>query len=573
MALQIRRGVEAERTAGGGVVFAEGELIYVTDTDALYVGDGSTPGGVKLTDSAGATLGTYITADTINSTLDLQQNLDLNGNDIIGTGNININGTITATGNINIGDDADADTVDFTAKITSSLTPSADSTHNIGAMNARWNNGYFTGLWVDGQVNAVAVNGNVIANDSTVMVDAGANTFTGDLTGDVTGDTTGTHTGAVVGDVTGNVTGNTTGSHTGDVKGSVFGDDSTPIIDAVNNTLAGNLTGDVTGNVTGDVVGNIKGTISNDPVIETLQGPADAIINAFNITATGTITGDVVGDVTGNVTGNVTGSVTGDVKGSVFGDDSAVLVDAVNNNIPGSVISGTVTADLVGNVTGDVTGNVTGDVTGNVLTNNITSADSSAITVVPSVEFDSDIRVDQDIRVGVGTAGLTETIITPTKFSNYNGTNQDGAIYTKKIGTDENDNSAFPLTFDTQTETIKVATFYEGIQIIGDQATSAITLISQEQAGDVSAIKFNVYTGVVGDGDQEEDPANFTDKTVISTEVADFGTPVKFPNLTQTEVNALNNEVGMVVFNTTNAKLEVCTGAGTGGAQTYVALH
>ena len=79
MALQIRRGTDAERTAGGGVIFAEGELIYVTDTDALYVGDGSTAGGVKLTDNAGAVLGSYITADTINSTLDLQQNLDLNG--------------------------------------------------------------------------------------------------------------------------------------------------------------------------------------------------------------------------------------------------------------------------------------------------------------------------------------------------------------------------------------------------------------------------------------------------------------------------------------------------------------
>ena len=66
MALQIRRGTDAERTAGGGVVFAEGELVYITTTDALYIGDGSTAGGVKLTDNAGAVLGTYITADTIN---------------------------------------------------------------------------------------------------------------------------------------------------------------------------------------------------------------------------------------------------------------------------------------------------------------------------------------------------------------------------------------------------------------------------------------------------------------------------------------------------------------------------
>jgi hypothetical protein len=102
MALQIRRGTDAERTAGGGVVFANGELVYVTDTDKLYIGDGATAGGMPMAGSAIASIGEYIVADTINSTLDLQQNLDLNGKDIIGTGNINIAGTITATGNINL---------------------------------------------------------------------------------------------------------------------------------------------------------------------------------------------------------------------------------------------------------------------------------------------------------------------------------------------------------------------------------------------------------------------------------------------------------------------------------------
>lgn len=41
--LQLRRGTEAERS---GVTFAEGELVYVTDTDELWIGDGSTAGGI-----------------------------------------------------------------------------------------------------------------------------------------------------------------------------------------------------------------------------------------------------------------------------------------------------------------------------------------------------------------------------------------------------------------------------------------------------------------------------------------------------------------------------------------------
>ena len=411
MALQIRRGTDAERTAGGGVIFAEGELIYVTDTDALYIGDGSTAGGVKLTDNAGAVLGTYITADTLNSTLDLQQNLDLNGNDIIGTGNININGTITATGNVNIGDDANTDTVDFTAKITSTLTPNADSTYDIGGMSARWRNGYFTGLVVDGQVDAVAVNANVVADNSTVMVNASTNTFTGNLTGDVTGDTAGTHTGPVVGAVTGD----TTGYHTGDVKGSVFGDDSTPLVDAVNNTLSGNLTGNVTGNltgnVTGDVTGNVTGSIkgsSGNTVLSANVGPVDAELSVLNVTATGVINGDV----TGNVTGNVVGNVTGDVVGSVFGDDSALLVDAVNNKLNGELV-GTVTGNVTGNLTGDVTGNVTGNLTGNV------TGDVKGTLVGD----DSTIRVDGlsgDMYANVLTAEEVETTTLNTLLISIN---------------------------------------------------------------------------------------------------------------------------------------------------------
>jgi|688.fasta_scaffold16924_15 hypothetical protein len=42
MALQIRRGLEADRTT---FIPAQGELLYSTDDKKLYIGDGSTPGG------------------------------------------------------------------------------------------------------------------------------------------------------------------------------------------------------------------------------------------------------------------------------------------------------------------------------------------------------------------------------------------------------------------------------------------------------------------------------------------------------------------------------------------------
>ena len=56
MALRLRRGTDAERTL---ITPLEGELLYVTDTKRLYIGDGTTPGGVAVLDATntGITLG------------------------------------------------------------------------------------------------------------------------------------------------------------------------------------------------------------------------------------------------------------------------------------------------------------------------------------------------------------------------------------------------------------------------------------------------------------------------------------------------------------------------------------
>jgi len=45
MALKLRRGVNADRT---GITPAQGEPIYTTDTKKLYIGDGTTAGGVEV---------------------------------------------------------------------------------------------------------------------------------------------------------------------------------------------------------------------------------------------------------------------------------------------------------------------------------------------------------------------------------------------------------------------------------------------------------------------------------------------------------------------------------------------
>ena len=122
MSLRIRRGTDAQRQS---VQLDIGELAYTTDTQKLYVGDGTVLGGHNiLATSAGAGL----VFDSITQTLKLSTsvgiasvsadtaprlggNLVLNTYDISGTGNILITGTgtfepsVTATkySNDNIG--------------------------------------------------------------------------------------------------------------------------------------------------------------------------------------------------------------------------------------------------------------------------------------------------------------------------------------------------------------------------------------------------------------------------------------------------------------------------------------
>ena len=87
MALKLRRGTNAQRL---GITFAEGELVYITDSKKLYIGDGASQGG-NLVSGMNNLLE--------DQTPQLGGNLDLNGNNIIGTGNVNITGSLTvATG-------------------------------------------------------------------------------------------------------------------------------------------------------------------------------------------------------------------------------------------------------------------------------------------------------------------------------------------------------------------------------------------------------------------------------------------------------------------------------------------
>jgi hypothetical protein len=152
MALRLRRGTDAERLLMDPVP-AAGELIYTTDTKAVWVGDGTTVGGIPV---SGEALG------------------------------INDLGDVVISDELFPGDVIQYDGTQWIS------APAPDKTGNIYGRDST--------LLIDSD-NSVIVG--PIVTDTAIV---------GDLIGDVTGNANGDHTGTFTGAVTGTLDGDVTGS-------------------------------------------------------------------------------------------------------------------------------------------------------------------------------------------------------------------------------------------------------------------------------------------------------------------------------------------------------------------------
>lgn len=214
MPLQIRRGTKTELELLPNPL-AEGELVYVTDEEKLYIGSGAaniavTGYGNEQAQDAAAALFDNGTHDVITFTYnDVDNKIDT---------------SVDLTGY--------ADNISFN-EVTTNVVPSADNTYNLGSTLKKWDNLYLGGVlqlggatvtYTGSYVNLPAgstiggqnieqiidsINGNlrinVIGADSSIIVNSETNTVNATVVGDLTG--------------------------------SVFGESSTVIIDATDNSV------------------------------------------------------------------------------------------------------------------------------------------------------------------------------------------------------------------------------------------------------------------------------------------------------------------------------------------------
>lgn len=296
MALQIRRGTEAQRGSLSGLnTPAVGEPLYTTDTKKLFIGDGSTTGGVALG---------YYSA------------INVAGQSSLSAANNTDTLTLVAGTNVVLTTDAGTDTITISA-------PRDVEVFNTGSINIFQNN-----------IQGLNSNENIIIDPSgtgIVQINSGltvTGTISGNLTGNVTGNVSGTAAtvtnasqpnitslGTLTGlTVNGTVTATTVvGNFDGQLNGSVFSDNSTLLVDAINNIHAGTFT-------TGEV------TIS-DHTISTLNTNQDLVID---LAGTGRL--DVQATIQGSRLEMFNDVFTGGIALSSAASTNASLVIATSHN-------------------------------------------------------------------------------------------------------------------------------------------------------------------------------------------------------------------------------------------------
>lgn len=256
MALQIRRGPTADRMSYTPVV---GELIWDTSTNSLYIGNGTTAGGLPA-----GTLVTEDVQDIASSMLvdGTHNNIAFTYNDTTGRINSAIDlttydGTIEAPGfkgSVYASDsslllNALTGAVNLDGTIKGNVVPDANETYDLGSASYRFRDIYLSGSSINLGAATITASGSVVdlpagSTVDGVLIGSGSGTGDGVIEGsnyviNIAGADSTTAGGLIVDSATYQVR----------AAGGLFGN------------LTGNVTGDVLGNVTGNVLGNVTGNV------------------------------------------------------------------------------------------------------------------------------------------------------------------------------------------------------------------------------------------------------------------------------------------------------------------------
>lgn len=402
MPLQIRRGTDAERLAMTQAL-AQGELLYVTDTQRIYVGNGSTLGGISVTGYTNAdaqdaasqifTSGShsginfsYNTAtNTMTATVDLSNY----------TGTIDaasFRGSLVADDSTLLVDAVDGK-INLNGTIFGNVVPDTNIAYDLGTPSFRFRNLYVEGgglinsslvlgsatisasgsainLPLGSTIGGVPIGaggddyfGNIVGNDSSVMINTStyvitaAGGFVGNLTGNASSASVAT-TVTLVDTTTVSGTNYITFADASTGNENLRTDTDLTYNPGTNTLSCLFFSGDLTGNVTGDLTGtadvatavtlvatNTTAGVHYLTFVDAATGDENLRTDTDLIYNPGTNTLTALSFV-GNLVGDVAGNVTGDLRGSVFADDSSFLIDGTNALIVGDIANTNTNTDV-----------------------------------------------------------------------------------------------------------------------------------------------------------------------------------------------------------------------------------
>jgi len=255
MPLQIRRGTEAERQSAVSLVPQSGELVWITDTEQLYIGDGTNQlknlspitgytdefaiDAVGQALSGGTHSGitfTYGTAqdaaDRIDATINPTQsltNLTVTGNTTLAT--TTISGTLSVTGKLiadfNGSIHADDSTllvdgvdgkINLDGTVKGNIIPDLNETYDIGSSSLRFKDMYLSGT-------SLYLGAAQITSTGLVINLPAGSTIDGEVIQSEVSEES---------------------AFVRDLQGSVFGDNSTLLVDSIASQIVGNVNNETT---------------------------------------------------------------------------------------------------------------------------------------------------------------------------------------------------------------------------------------------------------------------------------------------------------------------------------------
>ena len=298
MAFRLRRGTDSERLL---ITPLEGELIYVTDyqtegVSPLYIGDGITLGGNPVDTTAFLDLGGQSIANLADVDIGNDSTVPVDG-DVLAyhaaSGDWRASAaaaggatTLSALTDVDLTGLLNDDVIVYNS-VTSNFereTFRLEALRDVTFSNL--NNSVLVYDNVAGTFNQVdSLNNNIVDANGITIVDANLAEFNGALRGDILSEDSSVILSVGIGETDSNLFANVTGNVTGDVVGNVTGNLQGNVTGNVVGDLQGNVIGDVTGNVNGDVAGNVNGaagsSVTSESVITDFISAPDNILQ-FN---------------------------------------------------------------------------------------------------------------------------------------------------------------------------------------------------------------------------------------------------------------------------------------------------